>query len=129
MIKELRKEIYRIGKTATGVTAANLFYDQANPGVVGPYTIIRLLTDTHFFDSASKFDLFYFTLSSWGNTAIKAETQDAALITIFDFSGSSFSVTGHDTVYCLRVSTLPTRLREELWNVITTYRVELQKAR
>ena len=125
----LRKEIYRIGKTATGVDATNLFFDQANSKVSGPYTVFKLLTDTHEWDSGSIFDLFYFDLSSWANTAVKVETRDAALKAVFDFSGSSFSVTGYSTVLCLRVSTLPTKKRDELWNVITTYRIELQKAR
>lgn len=128
MISVLRNEIYRLGKTVTGLSAANLYYDEAAPGLTGTYAIITGLSDLPSYDSGSVFEEVYWNIAGWAQTCYAVETLEKNIKTVFDLC-SSFSVAGYSTIINIRISSIPSTKRGDLWNIVIAYKIELQKAR
>lgn len=129
MVTVLRNEIYRLGKTVSGLSATNIWYLEAPQNTALPYCVFTEFAHPYSFDSGSQYDEVYVQFAIYETRVSNLETLTAALKAVFDFARSSFSVTGYNVITCVRMSDLPIQKFENVYSSIIQYKIEIQKSR
>lgn len=131
MIYALRKEIYRLLKTVSGLDSSNVFYGRAPQKQMTKYCVFMEYATPNSWDSGTKYEVVYVQFSVYGSKLRDVEAISESIQSVFDFKSESFSITGYDSVSCTRQSNQRARKSEsdKWWNEITQYKIEIQKAR
>lgn len=125
MINVLRNKIYEVGSTVT-VLSNKFFYEEAPAGTENPYAVFNLVTNASARDSGSEFEESYVQINFYHNTASAAETM-------YDdfknkFVRSEFeNLTGYKLVLLHRQFDRGPKKINENWQLISQYKIELQK--
>ena len=90
MIAELRKSIYDIGKTITGL-GQRFYFTEAPSEVEYPYAVFSQVSNPASRDTATKFEDVYININYYDKTAAGVETIAEAGKVKFDDSEFSFN--------------------------------------
>ena len=127
METEVRKEIFRLAQTVTGLSASNTFYLEARQGATYPYCVFSEITNPFKRDTKTDFETVYFQFSLYGTDLTALETLDAAVIDVFDNSESSFSLTNFNVRGIIREYRKNAAESFRVWHTVVRYRLELER--
>lgn len=129
MITKVRTALNTLLKTATGISASNLYFNDAPPRAVQPYCIFSFTANAVDRDTATEFNDIFIQIDLFGKTLKTVETLEAALKTVLD--GVSLSLTLHNSAPLFRISGGVTRkdMSEagNYWRVVMEYKLMLDE--
>lgn len=129
MTSALRTGIYTLGKTVTGLSATNFFFDEAKHTQSGQYCIFFSVDNFYTWDSGAVFETDNIQFNFYGSNLANLETLVTNFQTVFDFGKDSLTVTGYSVISLTRNSISRPVKVDKIWQIILEYRVETQKAR
>lgn len=128
MNSALRAGIYTLGKTVTGLSASNLYYENAKHSQQSLYCVFFGVDEDFQFDSGAQHEVSNVQFTFYGTNLANLETQVTNFRTVFDFT-TSLSVSGYTVIEVRRTITIPPRKFDGMWQIVLEYRFEIQKAR
>jgi exopolyphosphatase/pppGpp-phosphohydrolase len=127
MIPELRKAIYDIGKTITGLSG-RFYFLEAPRNVDYPYAVFSQVANTNSRDTASNFEEVFININFYAESAASAETIANAGKAKFDDSENLF-VPELVEYHLDRIERQLTRVQklDDVFMVSLQYKLELTK--
>lgn len=127
MIPELRKAIYDIGKTITGLSS-RFYFVEAPRDVQYPYAVFSQVANTNSRDTASQFEDVFISINYYDKSAAGVEAIAKVGKEKFDDSEALF-VPGMIEYHLDRIERVLTRDQklDDVYMIITQYKLELTK--
>lgn len=134
-MKEVAQGIYTKFTELTGgihnslynSVAGRMYLQQAPADAVFPYIVFSFVSGMHEFNWSSRFEnvRVQFSIFSTKESAIEVEGIRGYLWTLYDLC--TLSMTGYDSIYVRRESTMLTKDDRPAWHCATDYRVYVEK--
>lgn len=129
MIPALRKGIYTLATTATGLDSTNVYYGKAPEAKTGIFCVFYGITDELDFDSGYKDEITSVQFSFFGTNLTSLETVVESFKSVMDFGYDSLTVSGWTIVDLRREISIPAQRVEDVYQVIMQYRFRIDKSR